>query len=242
MKTCNKCNKEKDISFFPKSGAVCKKCKYEYHKEYTKQNKEKIKEYLTEYSKSYRLENKDIIKEKNIKYREENKDIIKERNIKYCEENKDKIKERHKKYREENKEVIKQRNDKWKSENKNYFNDYIKERCLIDNKFKLTSRIRALVRNSIKFSGHTKRSNTSKIIGCSFEEFKYYLESKFEEWMNWENYGKYNGELNYGWDIDHIIPLSSAETEEDIIRLNHFTNLQPLCSKLNRDIKRNHSY
>ena len=56
--------------------------------------------------------------------------------------------------------------------------------------------------------------------------------------MTWENRGLYNGEFNYGWDIDHIIPLSSAETEEDIIKLNHYTNLQPLCSKINRDIKK----
>lgn len=37
--------------------------------------------------------------------------------------------------------------------------------------------------------------------------------------MNWDNYGLYNGELNYGWDIDHIIPLSSINTEEGIILL-----------------------
>lgn len=42
----------------------------------------------------------------------------------------------------------------------------------------------------------------------------------------------------YSWDIDHIVPLSTATTEEDLIRLNHYTNLQPLCSKVNRDIKR----
>ena len=56
--------------------------------------------------------------------------------------------------------------------------------------------------------------------------------------MTWENRGKYNGELNYGWDIDHIIPLATAKTEEDLIKLNHFSNLQPLCSKINRNIKR----
>ena len=77
------------------------------------------------------------------------------------------------------------------------------------------------------------------MLGCSFIEFKLYLESKFELWMTWENKGKYNGELNYGWDIDHIIPLSSANSEEELVKLNHFENLQPLCSKMNRDIKKN---
>ena len=75
-------------------------------------------------------------------------------------------------------------------------------------------------------------------LGCSFEEFKIYLESKFEDWMTWENYGKYNGELNYGWDIDHIIPLSKAITENEIYNLSHYMNLQPLCSRTNRDIKK----
>jgi len=56
--------------------------------------------------------------------------------------------------------------------------------------------------------------------------------------MNWDNYGLYNGELNFGWDIDHIVPISTAKTKEEIIKLNHYENLQPLCSKINRDIKR----
>ena len=92
-----------------------------------------------------------------------------------------------------------------------------------------------MIRNSI-VSKKSKKSQ--EILGCSFEDFKAYLESKFEFWMNWENYGLYNGEVNYGWDIDHIIPLSSAKLEEEIVKLNHYTNLQPLCSKVNRDIKK----
>ena len=56
--------------------------------------------------------------------------------------------------------------------------------------------------------------------------------------MNWNNYGIYNGEENYGWDLDHIIPLSSGKCEEDVIRLNHYTNIQPLCSYINRNVKR----
>ena len=83
---------------------------------------------------------------------------------------------------------------------------------------------------------YSKKSRTHEILGCSYEELKIYLESKFESWMTWDNKGLYNGELNYGWDIDHIIPMSSANTEDEIYKLNHYTNLQPLCSKINRDI------
>jgi len=75
-------------------------------------------------------------------------------------------------------------------------------------------------------------------LGCSLEYLKTYIESKFKPWMNWSNHGKYNGELNYGWDIDHIIPLSKAKTEKEFNELCHYKNLQPLCSRINRDIKK----
>ena len=105
--------------------------------------------------------------------------------------------------------------------------------------YKFKEAIRNRVRNSIRHAGTNKNSKTAIILGCSFEEFRRYIESQFEPWMNWDNRGLYNGELNYGWDLDHIIPTSSAITENDVIRLNHYTNYQPLCSKVNRDIKRN---
>jgi hypothetical protein len=56
--------------------------------------------------------------------------------------------------------------------------------------------------------------------------------------MSWNNHGLYNRNLNYGWNIDHIIPASSPKSEDDLIKLNHYTNLQPLCSKVNRAIKK----
>jgi hypothetical protein len=77
------------------------------------------------------------------------------------------------------------------------------------------------------------------ILGCDYDYFRKYIESKFERWMSWENYGLYNGELNYGWDMDHIIHISSATNLFDIKILYHYSNFQPLCSKINRDIKKN---
>ena len=103
---------------------------------------------------------------------------------------------------------------------------------------KLKKRLRSSICNILKRKGYSKKNSTLNILGCNIEFFKKYLESKFELWMNWDNHGLYNGELNYGWDIDHIIPASSAKNEDDLIRLNHYNNLQPLCSKINRDIKK----
>jgi len=104
-----------------------------------------------------------------------------------------------------------------------------------DINFKIKVKCRSIVSTLIRYRG---TRHTEDIIGCSYNEFKIYIESKFEPWMTWENHGKYNGELNYGWDIDHIIPLASITNEEEYNLVNHFSNLQPLCSKVNRDIKR----
>lgn len=60
-----------------------------------------------------------------------------------------------------------------------------------------------------------------------------YIEEKFESWMNWNNNGMYTSNYNETWHLDHIIPISKALNEEDIIKLNHYTNFQPLCSKKN---------
>jgi hypothetical protein len=60
--------------------------------------------------------------------------------------------------------------------------------------------------------------------------------------MTWDNYGNPKDgvlEPKKSWDFDHIIPVSSATSEDEILKLNHYTNLQPLCSYNNRIIKKN---
>ena len=150
--------------------------------------------------------------------------------------------EEYKIYYEKNKGRIADYSKLYYKNNKQYIAKralaYITALLKSDALFKLSTRIRNAISKAIKSKGFTKNKKTIEMLGCSFEEFKTYLESKFETWMNWSNYGKYNGELNFGFDIDHIIPLCVAKTEEEIIKLNHYTNLQPLCSKVNRDIKK----
>ena len=133
---------------------------------------------------------------------------------------------------------MKRRSKKYYENNKEKGILRIKNRKKIDPLYALSCSVRNVIYQSLKRKGYEKRSRTCNILGCTYKEFQIYFEQKFENWMTWENYGKYNGELNYGWDIDHIIPISIAKTEEDVINLNHYSNLQPLCSKINRDIKK----
>ena len=106
-------------------------------------------------------------------------------------------------------------------------------KCSYRNCNKDIKNLRNLIRLSIKNGSYTKKSKTEEILGCSFKEFKIYLESKFELWMTWDNHGQYTGEYNKTWHLDHIIPISSGINEEEIVKLNHFTNFQPLCSRKN---------
>jgi hypothetical protein len=202
---------------------------------YNKQYQELNKEIIQEYKKEWYQKNKEKVQDNVKKYKEENKEIIREKNKKYREENKERIK----KWKEENKEKIKEQRKKYREQNRNKINQYEKKKRKEDPLYWLRNNIRSRITTMLNRKGYTKNSKTIEILGCSFEEFFLYLESKFESWMTWDNRGLYNGKPNYGWDIDHIIPVSSGLTEKEIIKLNHYTNLQPLCSYFNRDIKKN---
>ena len=82
--------------------------------------------------------------------------------------------------------------------------------------------------------GKNKCGSAVKDLGCSLQEFKLYLESKFEPWMTWDNYGKYN-KCKDTWQIDHIKPLSSylLSNREEVLKACHYANLQPLLAKDN---------
>ena len=233
-KICNVCNVEKDISNFSKRKDskdgyrnICKSCNMQkrtgYFKEYYLTNKDKNKEYYKKHSKEYWEQNKNILKIKRKPYMKE-----------YMEKNKDKRKE----YIKENSLKIKQQEKIYKEVYKNKRNECRRDRYATDTLYRLTCIYRRITNQVFKKKGYKKNYSCEKLLGCSYNDYLIYIESKFDKWMTHDNFGLYNGTYNYGWDIDHIKPLSKAITEEDIIKLCHYTNLQPLCSKINRDIKK----
>jgi len=94
-------------------------------------------------------------------------------------------------------------------------------RAQSDPVYALKERVRGLIKSAISKNGLSgKRSATSEILGCTPEQFRRHIERQFLPRMTWENFGD--------WHLDHVVPISSAITEDDIYRLNHHTNLRPL--------------
>jgi hypothetical protein len=186
-----------------------------------------------------------LIREKRKIYYQSKKEKIVEYSKEYYKQNKAKALSNAKEYKNVNKDKLKIKRKEYLKNNINNTrktnNINKKKRLLTDKLFKVKVNISSLIAQSFKNKSLNKQSKTIDILGCDYIQFKQHLESKFEPWMNWDNYGNPKDgifELNKTWDIDHIIPLSTASSEEDIVRLNHYTNLQPLCSYTNRFLKR----
>lgn len=82
--------------------------------------------------------------------------------------------------------------------------------------------LRTRLRAAIKAQGGRKFGKTFDLVGFSAKELRVFLEKRFTEGMNWENYGL--------WHIDHIKPCKLFDlTKASEQRLAfHYTNLQPL--------------
>ncbi len=199
---------------------ICIECKLEKEIDLFVKNRNLCKECMKEYKKSYHSKNKDKASVNKKKYYLDNKeDILKKRKENYS-NNKEKKLKYQKEYASLNKEKISA-----------YKMEYQRNRRKTDPVYKLKYVVGRIIRNSLKCKGLSKSKRTKDILGCDIDFFKNYLEDKFTIEMSWENYGII-------WDIDHIIPLSTAKTEEEVIKLNHYTNLQPLDSHINRNVKR----
>ena len=64
----------------------------------------------------------------------------------------------------------------------------------------------------------SQNSSLNDILSYSIIELRSHLESQFEPWMTWDNWGSYNANTwndndsnTWVWNIDHIIPQSKFE-------------------------------
>jgi len=188
----------------------------------------------------------------NKKWHAANREKINARMKDYYEENKEKIlsrqkermtlseearlakKERAKRYHKKSIELRLQSGEKIRRYNKSRQSDEAdrsqinkrrRERYQEDDLFALTARVRALVNKGVRDMNLQKSESTEKYLGCDFATFKNHIESNFKKGISWENRDK--------WHIDHIVPISTAKTEQEFILLSNYKNLQPMWAEEN---------
>jgi hypothetical protein len=213
IKKCGKCHQTKNICEFTKDKnridglyCYCKTCKRIVAKKEYKKNKLRI----LNYQKQYYVTNKtEIIKRVSSDYSGK-----KEEKLNY-----------QKKYYQKNVEKKLDYAKKYRNNNKEKRNAYETNRKKTDIIYKLKHLVRNRINKFLVLKKFNKKNKAFEIIGCTPQELKVYLEQKFIRGMCWENQGE--------WHIDHIIPLSSASNEEELYKLCHFTNLQPLWAEDN---------
>lgn len=233
-KICITCNIEKNIDDFRKSGKYirndCKECENEKCKIRNKTNQEHIRKK----QKEYRSKNREKIRQ----YKKEHYDKEEKRkyNKLYYKQHKEYYKNWHKEYSSKNKERLTKNKLKWEKQNKEkrkqyQKKDYIKRQS--DPVLKLKGQVRNMLVNSFKKRGLIKSKKLEEIVKCDIDFLINHLYQTFKN-----NYG-------YEWDkkepvhIDHIIPLATANTEEEVIKLCHYSNLQLLKAKDNLQKNKN---
>jgi len=218
LKICVSCNKEKAFIDFSNNNAspdgkhsYCKECSSQKNKEWREKNSEKNKQTI----KKWKEANPDKIRE----YKRKRKPTEKE-------------KEDKKRWNEKNAEKLKDYQKQYKKKNQKRLSELEQKRKQSDPVYRIICNIRSRVSDFCKSISQNRNLSATKSIGLNREDFKKYMESKFQEGMTWENYGQ--------WHVDHIKPLSLATTEIEVMELNHYTNLQPLWAVEN--LKKSNKY
>jgi hypothetical protein len=90
--------------------------------------------------------------------------------------------------------------------------------------YRFRKQMSSMMRRDIK-RGYKDNTLAHRILGADWVSVRAHIESQFVDGMSWENFGQ--------WHMDHIIPLSLAKTEEEVIKLHHYKNIQPLWGEEN---------
>ena len=162
-----------------------------------------------EYMKEYRLKNKERLKERRRQYYLKNKEREKKQMREYILKN-----------RRQRKEYMKEYNKEYRLKNRERIRNWENNKYQTNVNFKLRKRCRNRILMALK--GISKSASTIELIGCTIEELRKHIESKFEPWMTWENHGL--------WDLDHIKACAKFNLTDPVQQriCFHWSNLQPL--------------
>ncbi len=196
------------------SSSKCVICKKNYHKIYGKKYFQLNKDRLRPIRKIHAKNNREKYVNYQLEYRKKNPDNYK----KTLEKGKIKRRNYSAKYYKDNKKKIL---------NKKY------TRLKIDQLFRLRELVRSRIQSGLRqhATGLKKSMKSVMYLGCTYKEYKIYLENKFEDNMNWLNMGG-----KHGWQIDHIIPLAcfNLKNKTEQLKAFNYKNTQPLWAKANR--------
>lgn len=143
----------------------------------------------------------------------------------YYQANGDKEKAKSSEWKRKNAAEHSRINCEWIKKNPEYRASQHKRRNELDPLYRFKRAIRRSTGRCFSYVTEKKRQQCESYLGTTWDKAKKHIESQFANVMNWDNYGE--------WHIDHITPLANAETEADVIRLSHYTNLQPLWAEDN---------
>jgi hypothetical protein len=250
-KICSKCLTPKSLDSYllnklGKYSASCCSClnkervrlsKEQYHRdpEYREKEKIRISEYHKRVPEKVKKWHSDWCKNNRDKINKFNREYYKNKNDYFKEKNKKSHRRRWDSDPEYREKIIKSSKERFQNL---YYNDeefrkkyidsqveYHRTRYNTDELYKFKTDIRKTVYSAFRRKGFDKNSESRQILGAEWDVIKDYIESQFSEGMTWDNYGE--------WVFDHKIPLAICKTEEETIRLNHYTNFQPLWLKEN---------
>jgi len=97
---------------------------------------------------------------------------------------------------------------------------------------KLDSLMRTYIYAALK-GKYVKTKRTKEILGIEWDEFRDYIEDRFEDWMTWDNHGQGKGK----WALQHIVPRDFVISEEELYVVNYYKNFIPMCAIENGILK-----
>jgi len=233
---CKKCNIKQSIAYQKRNYEKVKVVS----KIWSQNNKEKLKEQgrhrhignkkeNNEISRMWAKNNPEKANENAKRWAKNNPKKVSECKAIYYKNNCERLKEKSKQYRLNNSEKVKEGKAKYYKNHPEKRREY--ERLKKENNFhyKIKHNVSTLILVRLKLRLLSKEGkSTFDFLPYTIDDLIKHLESQFEPWMNWQNYGSGDGR----WSIDHRIPDSSFNYEsvkdEEFQKCWALDNLQPL--------------